>query len=126
MFLMERRLRLWKKIEPRLSSVDTDDGSMSKQEGEMLTVTEDAKQYLKQLLLDYTDDPDFGVRLVLRTDLPRRTGLVIDREGVSDYVVEHEGAKVLLVGDEVAELVAGATLDTEDTPDGIKLVISRE
>lgn len=92
----------------------------------MLIVTESAKQYLKELLLDHSDNPDVGVRLVLRGEAPVRTGLVIDREGVGDYVVEHEGSKVLLVGPEVGELVAGATLDTEDTPDGIKLVISRE
>lgn len=92
----------------------------------MVTVTEDAKQYLKELLLDHSDNPDVGVRLVLTGEAPVRTGLVIDREGVGDYVVEHEGAKVLLVGPEVGELVTGATLDTEDTPDGIKLVISRE
>jgi len=92
----------------------------------MLTVTEDAKQYLKETLLDHTDDPDFGIRLVLSGEALGRTGLVLDREGVGDYVVEYEGCKVLLVGDEVAEVVAGATLDTEDTPEGTKLLISRE
>jgi len=92
---------------------------------EMLTVTDDAKQYLKETLLDHTDDPDVGIRLVLRGEAPVRTGLVLDREAPDDYVVEHEGSKVLLVGDEVAQVVAGATLDTEDTPEGTKLVISK-
>jgi Fe-S cluster assembly iron-binding protein IscA len=89
----------------------------------MLTVTENAKQRLKELLLANTNDADFGVRLVLRA--VGQTGLVLDREGFADDVVEYEGAKVLLMGPEVAQLVAGATLDTEDTPEGTKLVISR-
>jgi Fe-S cluster assembly iron-binding protein IscA len=89
----------------------------------MLTVTENAKQRLKELLLANTNDADFGVRLVLTA--AGQTGLVLDREGFADDVVEYEGAKVLLMGPEVAQLVAGATLDTEDTPEGTKLVISR-
>ena len=96
---------------------------MTKKGVEMLTVTESAKQRLKELLLASTNDPDFGVRLV--TKVPGQTGLVLDREGVGDAVVEYEGAKVLLVGPEVAQLVAGATLDTEDTPEGTKFVISK-
>jgi len=91
----------------------------------MLTVTDSAKQYLKELLLANSNDPDVGIRLTVGT-VPGQTGLVLDREGFGDDVVEHEGSKVLLVGPEVAELVAGATLDTEDTLDGTKLIISRE
>jgi Fe-S cluster assembly iron-binding protein IscA len=44
----------------------------------MLTVTEGAKQRLKELLLASTNDPDFGVRLVLKAS--GQTGLVLDRE----------------------------------------------
>ena len=91
----------------------------------MLTVTDSAKQHLKELLLDHTDDPDVGVRLAPGME-PGRVAIVLDREGFGDDVVEHEGSKVLLVGPEVAQLIAGATLDTEDTHDGTKLVISRE
>ena len=89
----------------------------------MLTVTESAKQRLKELLLASTNDPDFGFRLVLKA--PGELGLQLDREGVGDDVVEHEGSKVLLVGPEVLMVVAEAILDTEDTPEGTKLVISR-
>ena len=90
----------------------------------MLTVTESAKQHLRKLLLASTNDPDTGVRLTVKG--PGKTGLVLDREGLDDHVVEHEGSKVLLVAPEVAQLVAGATLDTEDTPEGTKLVMSKE
>ena len=92
----------------------------------MLTVTDGAKQTLKELLLETTDDPEIGLRLVVRAVEPVRTGLVADREKPGDFVVHDDVYKVLLVAAEVAEVVAGATMDSEDTPDGTKLVISRE
>ena len=85
----------------------------------MLTVTEGAKQHLKKALLAGTDDPDLGIRLTV--DVSGEYGVTLDREAPDDYVVEHEGSKVLLVGHEVAERLAELTLDTHDTPEGAKL-----
>lgn len=90
----------------------------------MLTVTENAKQLLKETLLAHTDDPESGLRLTL--DPPGRLGLVLSTEGYGDQVVEHEGAKVLLVAPELAPVVDGITLDVQDTADGPKLVITKE
>lgn len=90
----------------------------------MITVTDKAKQELKKTLLDHTDEPEFGVRLTLGP--AQQILLVLDREAPDDHVVEHEGSKVLLVEPQVASLLAEATLDTEDTPDGPKLVMHRE
>ena len=53
-------------------------------------------------------------------------GLVLGKEGYGDQVVEHEGAKVLLVAPELAPVVDGVTLEVQDTPDGPKLVVSKE
>ena len=91
----------------------------------MLTVTEDAKQILKEKLLANTDDPELILRLK-GSESGRQLGLVLDREAPGDYVVEHEGAKVLLIGEELADVVDELTLTTEDTPEGPKLVIRRE
>ena len=85
----------------------------------MLTVTDNAKQHLKKVLLTRTDDPELGVRL--KVDEPGEYGLTLDREASGDYIVEHEGSKVLLVAHDVAEQVAELTLDTHDTPDGARL-----
>ena len=90
----------------------------------MLTVTDSAKQYLKELLLDHTDDPEIGLRLSLKS--PEQLGLVLEREAEGDQVVEHAGSKVLLVSQELASLLEGATVDVQDTADGPKLVVSRE
>ena len=85
----------------------------------MLTVTEGAKQHLKKILLGGTDDPDLGIRLIV--DASGEYGVALGREAPGDHVVEHEGSKVLLVGHEVAELLAELTLDTVDSPQGTRL-----
>lgn len=88
----------------------------------MLKVTESAKQLLKETLTAHSDDPEVGLRLSLKT--PGQLGIVLDREAEGDHVVEHEGAKLLLVASELASVVEGVTLDVQDTPEGPKLVIS--
>ena len=90
----------------------------------MLTVTEEAKQILKEKLLDSTDDSEMCLRL--KGGPGGQLGLVLDKETPDDYVVEHEEAKVLLIGEELADTVDELTLTTEDTPEGPKLVISKD
>jgi len=90
----------------------------------MLTVTEGAKQILKEELLANTDDPEMCLRL--KGEPGGQLGLVLDKEAPDDYVVEHEGSKVLLIGKELPDVVDELTLKTEDTPEGPKLVIRRE
>jgi len=90
----------------------------------MLTVTEDAKQILKEKLLANTEDPELVLRL--KRDPGGQLGLVLDRQAPDDYVVEHEETRVLLIGKDLADVVDELTLTTEDTPEGSKLVIRRE
>lgn len=89
----------------------------------MLTVTQSAKELLKDKLVAHTDDPETGLRLTVEAG---QLGLVLDREQEGDQVVEHEAAKVLLVAPELAPVVDGITLDVQDTAEGPKLVVSRE
>lgn len=89
----------------------------------MLTVTDNAKQHLKKVLKAHTTDSDLGVRLTKGTG--GQLELKIDEESPGDHVVEHEGAKVLLIEQELAPVAEGITLDTKNTPDGPELVISK-
>ena len=91
----------------------------------MITVTDNAKQFLKELLLAQTDDPDFGLRLTLEPQ-SKQFGLTLGKEAQGDQVVEHDGSKVLLVGHELGTIIEGVTIDTRDTADGPKLVIFKE
>lgn len=87
----------------------------------MLTVTDNAKQLLKETLLAHTDEAEFGLRLLVKP--PGQFGLVLDRKSPDDTVIEHEGSKVLLVGHWLDELLDRVTIDVQDTPDGPKLAI---
>ena len=90
----------------------------------MLTVTEAAREKLKETLLANTDDQEASLRLTMRP--PGQLGLVLDRVSPGDDVVEHQGSKVLVVSHEIAELLQGSKLDVEDTPDGKRLKIFQE
>ena len=90
----------------------------------MLTVTESAKQFLKETLAAHSDDLEKCQRLVLEPS--GQLGLVLGIEGKDDQVVEHEGAKVLLISPEVAPAVEQLTLDVKDTADGPQLVVLKE
>lgn len=90
----------------------------------MIAVTERAKQELKGLLSEKVDNPLAVLRLI-STD-QGQLGLSIDIEAPADKVVEHEGAKVLVVEPELAGSLEGVTLDVEDTPQGPRLATFRE
>jgi Fe-S cluster assembly iron-binding protein IscA len=89
----------------------------------MLRVTENAKRHLKRLLVENTSDTNLGIRL--RVGAGMQLGVLLDHEANDDYVVEHEGAKVLMVGPEFFPLVEGAVLDTEDNSPAASLVITK-
>ena len=61
----------------------------------MLTVTESAKQLLKETLSAHTDDLEMSLRLSLKE--PGQLEIVLGREAEGDQVVEHRGAKVLML-----------------------------
>jgi Fe-S cluster assembly iron-binding protein IscA len=90
----------------------------------MLEVTEDAKQLLGGILSTNTNDQDMGIRLLLKQN--GKFEIALDKEAKGDQVIEYEGLKALLVGNRIVKLVAEATLDTEVTSDGTKLVISNK
>jgi len=90
----------------------------------MMIVTEDAKQELRRRLVAQTNDPEIGLRL--RLNLPGRFRLVLGRESDGDQVIEYGGSKVLLIGRDSADLVAGWTLGVRYTAEGSKLVLSMD
>lgn len=88
----------------------------------MITVTESAKEELKRLWSANVDDPEVGFRLT-----PVAIGeyhLVPDREKEGDFVVEHEGAKVLLVDEKLARVLEGVTVFYRELASGPCLVVS--
>lgn len=89
----------------------------------MIGVTERAKQELKKLLANNVDNPLAGLRLTKNES--QQLGLGIDIEREDDQVVEHDGSKVLIVENGLADSLNEVSLDVEDTPEGLKLVIAK-
>ncbi len=88
----------------------------------MISVTKRAGQELKRMLAEKVDWPGARLRLIDRGQ--GNLGLGIDIESPGDRVVECEGTKVLVVESGLALNLEGITLDVDDTPDGVELVIS--
>ena len=87
----------------------------------MINVTSRAAEELKRILADSVDMPQARLRLIDRGQ--EKLGLGIDVEAPTDFVVEHEGSTVLVVGQELAACLRGVTLDIEDTSAGIELIL---
>ncbi len=92
----------------------------------MLTVTERAKETLARLKATTTssEDTEAGLRLSLAAG-DMQFGLRMDRPKPGDQVIEHAGAKVLLVDDALADALSDATIDAESMGQGDDLVITR-
>jgi hypothetical protein len=87
----------------------------------VITVTENAKKELKEILEAAGAGPEEGLRL-----LPTETDkfvLGLDTEMSADQVVNYEGHKVLLVGIEYYRLLDGKTIDCMDTEKGMTLIV---
>jgi Fe-S cluster assembly iron-binding protein IscA len=78
----------------------------------MVNVTERARAKLKKLLRSKSADESLGLRLGTMTS--GALGVFPDRERADDQVVEHEGARVLLVGTDLAAKVEGGTIDCDE------------
>lgn len=90
----------------------------------MVTVTtqaRDALLWLKQA--EELQQPHLVMRLVSSRE--GRFQLVPSSEESGDQVVEHAGSKVLLIGEDIAGVLAGATIDCRGTSEGPQLIIAR-
>jgi hypothetical protein len=95
--------------------------SKTSQGGEVVTVTENAKRVLKEILMARRAGPDEGLRL-----LPAPTGnflIIFGTELSGDLVIEYEGYKVLLIGIEYLRILDGKTVDCRATEDGAVLFV---
>jgi hypothetical protein len=87
----------------------------------MINVTERAKVELKKLLDTSVDWP--GARLRLLERKSGSLGLGVDIDHKDDEFVEYEGQKLLIVDNSLATRLDCITLDVDDTPEGVELII---
>ena len=91
------------------------------QEAGVITITERAKEELREVLTAAEAESNEGLRL-----LPTSEGvfeLMLDTEMSGDLVIEYEGYKVLLIGLEYFKWLNGKTLDCSDTEVGAVLFV---
>jgi len=87
----------------------------------VITVTEDAKRVLKNILIDSEADPEKGLRLLPIPD--GKFVLALDTELHGDLVIEYDGYKVLLIGIEYVKILDGKTIDCQATEAGAVLFV---
>lgn len=87
----------------------------------MLQVTDRATALLREIQASQEEATDKVLRLVSRGD---QFELTFDTANEDDLVFQSEGANVLLVAPEMADTLADATIDAQDTPEGPRLTLS--
>jgi Fe-S cluster assembly iron-binding protein IscA len=91
----------------------------------MLSVTDIAKEKLREHLQTRTTDPSITVRLVTSPSESNRFAMVLDKEKRGDQVVENKtGEKVMLIGSDLAAELEGLVVDYQKTPKGACFTIS--
>jgi Fe-S cluster assembly iron-binding protein IscA len=91
----------------------------------MLSVTEIAKEKLREHLQTNTTDPAIAVRLVTSPSESNRFALILDKEKKGDQVVENKaGVKVMLIGPDLVTELEGLVVDYQETHRGAGFTIS--
>jgi Fe-S cluster assembly iron-binding protein IscA len=91
----------------------------------MLGLTDKAKDELKNLLNDKVDNPLAGLRLIF-DETKSMLALHIDIEEEGDVVFTHEGSKILIVKEAVANILGGFSIDVDESDKGKQLVIQKK
>jgi Fe-S cluster assembly iron-binding protein IscA len=87
----------------------------------VITITERAKEELKDVLVAAEAEPYEGLRLLPTSEDVFE--LMLDTEMSGDLVIEHEGYKVLLIGLEYLKFLNGKTVGCCDTDVGAVLFV---
>jgi Fe-S cluster assembly iron-binding protein IscA len=90
----------------------------------MVGVTERAKDRLKRIWSNNAEDASQGLRLCSR--VTGEYDLIVDREKEGDQVVEHEGARILLVAEDVGRALDGGVVDFVFIDGRARLIITAE
>jgi Fe-S cluster assembly iron-binding protein IscA len=90
----------------------------------MLTVTASAREKLGDALQQQAE-PEMAIRIIPSPSRADELQLVMDKEREGDQVVETEdGAKLLLMGPELAPALEGVVMDCRETPEGTAFTMS--
>jgi Fe-S cluster assembly iron-binding protein IscA len=92
----------------------------------MLSVTFSAKEKLKANLQNEKKDEESLMRLGRSSTDPQQLGFLLDKEKEGDQVImDNDGERLLLIGQDVAPVVDGLVLDYRETTQGTAFTIAR-
>ena len=86
-----------------------------------MSVTDKAAQYVRETLKKRSAP---GAVRIVKTE--EGYHLTLDEAKEGDQVFEHEGENYLLLDTEVGEALSNATLDVNESPEGTRLILSKE
>ena len=89
----------------------------------MINVTDRARDRLKQVRDETVERADAALRL--GPTKQGELGVFADTAKDGDHVVEREGATVLLIDPDLAQKLAGATIDYEQNGDSARFTLRR-
>ena len=90
-----------------------------------ITLTELAKEKLKETIQEKATKPDLSVRIIPSSQQENSFKFVLDREREGDFVfVNEEGQKVLLLQTDVALNLEGYVIDYKQTSGGAAFTIN--
>ncbi len=87
----------------------------------MLTMTDKAAQYFREALKKESAP---GACRIVKAEKGYR--FILDEAKEGDQVFEHEGENYLLLDSEVGEALSNATVDVKESPEGTRLILSKE
>lgn len=91
----------------------------------MVTVTALAAEKLKEGLQAATTDSEVCIRLAISSSVPNRIEMVLDKAKEEDQIVENEGAQLILLDPDIAQLLEGMVIDYEESPQGSKFTLTK-
>ncbi len=90
----------------------------------MVSVTDRAKERLKRILSSNAEDASQGLRLCSR--VTGEYDLIVDWEKEGDQVVEYEGARILLLAEDVRRSLDGGVVDFVHADGRLRLIMPAE
>lgn len=87
----------------------------------MLTVTEKAAKYMREILSSRSEGSQQVLRIIFRDG---NYELTLDDPREDDHVFEQDGETYLLVEPDVAEALSEATIDAQETTEGTRLTLT--
>ncbi|GEM_PF-2701271 len=100
----------------------------------MINITPEARDLLKDMLDQVSEDQEVGIRLVLAVPPGSEggeegevaIGLMLDQPHEEDQIIEHSGRRILILDPSMAQLLEDDSLEAVETDQGRSLTVNQK